>query len=168
MKLENTRFGTLEFPEEQLISFPSGVIGFPSARRFLILEHGENTPLRWLQAVEIPELAFIIIDPIPLVPEYPVERIIKEAADLGLTDEEDLAVAAVVTVPPHPQTPTVNLLAPLVIGIEARKGKQVVLHDSAFHTRHPMVFGDPDAEEQPAEGEEASEEPAENQAAEEK
>lgn len=151
MKIENTRFGTLEVPDDQLIEFPNGIIGFPDAKRFLILEHGENTPIRWLQAVERPEIALVIIDPLPLVEDFPVERIRKESADLELGDEEELAIAAVVTIPPAPQTPTVNLLAPIVIGVESRKGKQVVLHDAPFHTRHPMVFSPLEGEEEKTE-----------------
>lgn len=150
MILENTRFGTLEVPEDQLIEFPQGIIGFPDAKRFVILEHGENTPIRWLQAVERPELALVIIDPTPLVPEYPIERIRKEAGDLELPDDEECAFAAVVTVPPSPQTPTVNLLAPLIMSVAGRKGKQVVLHDSEYHTRHPLVFT-PDEEQKESE-----------------
>ena len=155
MKLEKTRFGTLEFPDDQLIEFPQGIIGFPNAKRFVILEHGEKTPLRWIQACEVPELALIIIDPLPLVPDYPVERILAETEDLGLQKEEDVAVVAVVTVPPQPRTPTVNLLAPLAMGVTSRRGKQVVLHDSPFHTRHPLVFGDPTGETPPAQGQPA-------------
>jgi flagellar assembly factor FliW len=151
--LENTRFGTLEVPEDQLIDFPNGIIGFPDAKRFVILEHGENTPIRWLQAVERPELALVIIDPTPLVAEYPMERIRKEADDLGLPDDEECAVAAVVTVPPAPKTPTVNLLAPLLMGVESRKGKQVVLHDSEYHTRHPLVFTPLEESQEPADEE---------------
>ncbi len=144
MKLERTRFGTLEFPDDQLVHFPQGVIGFPRANRFVILDHGEGTPLRWLQAVEMPELAFLIIDPLPLVEGYPIDRIRQEAAELDLAEDEELAVAAVVTVPPQPATPTVNLLAPLAIGAESRRGLQVVLHDSSYHTRHPLVFSAPE------------------------
>jgi hypothetical protein len=36
------------------------------------------------------------------------------------------------------------------MGVTSRRGKQVVLHDSPFHTRHPLVFGDPTGETQPA------------------
>jgi flagellar assembly factor FliW len=154
VEIENTRFGTIEVADDQLIEFPNGIIGFPDAKHFLILEHGENTPLRWLQAVERPELALVIIDPLPIVEDYPIERIRKETADLELGDEEELAVAAVMTLPPAPQTPTVNLLAPIVIGVERRRGKQVVLHDSPFHTRHPLVFEAPEGEDK--EGEEAA------------
>jgi hypothetical protein len=51
----------------------------------------------------------------------------------------------------------VNLLAPLVMGVTSRRGKQVVLHDSPFHTRHPLVFGDPAGEAQPAQGQPVNE-----------
>ena len=144
MRIDNTRFGTIEVSEDQLIDFPHGMIGLPEARQFVVLEHGDGSPLRWLQSTARPELAFVIIDPLPLVPGFPRDRIVEAGADLGLARDEEVAIAAVVTVPPRPAQPTVNLMAPLVMGVSSRKGMQVVLHDGQYHTRHPLVFGEPD------------------------
>jgi flagellar assembly factor FliW len=140
MKLENTRFGTLEVPDDTLITFPQGIIGFDNLRRFIILDHDTGSFIRWLQAVEQPELAFVIIDPLPLVKDYPVERILAECDDLGLGPDEEVAIVAVMAIPPAPRPPTVNLLAPVVMGVGSRRGKQVVLHDSPYHTQHPILF----------------------------
>jgi flagellar assembly factor FliW len=145
VKLENTRFGTLDVDEEQFLTFPHGVIGFPQAHHFIILEQREDSPLKWIQAIEVPELAFVIIDPVPLVPDYPLERIRHEAGDLDWGEQEEMGVAALVTVPPAPDPPTVNLLAPLVIGVDSRRGKQVVLHESGYETRHVLLIGTPAA-----------------------
>lgn len=144
MKIENTRFGTIEVPDETLITFPQGIIGFHELRRFVILDHDDRSFIRWLQAVDRPELAFVIIDPLPLVKDYPVERILAECDDLGLGPDEEVAIAAVMTLLPAPKPPTVNLLAPVVMGVTARRGKQVVLHDSPYHTQHPIVFSQPE------------------------
>jgi flagellar assembly factor FliW len=142
MKIENTRFGDLEISEEMLVHFPQGIIGFSKAKNFVILDHGDQTVIRWLQAIEIPELAFVIVDPLPLVANYPVERLKQEARDVDISDDEDVAIAAIVTIPEHPKAPTVNLLAPLVMGTTSHRGKQVVLQDSPYQTRHSLTFID--------------------------
>jgi len=146
VKVEDTRFGTLDVPDDQLIEFPNGIIGFPASKRYVVLDHGEGDILRWLQSCDEPAIAFMILDPQPMVPDYPVDLAIKDAKDIGIAKDDEIALAAVVTIPPPPAVPTVNLMAPLVIGVEARKGKQVVFHDSPFHTRHPLTFEEPTPE----------------------
>lgn len=60
--VETTRFGTIEVPEEKVIAFPQGLLGFPGLRRYVLLDHKE-TPLKWLQAVDDPAVAFIVAEP---------------------------------------------------------------------------------------------------------
>jgi len=65
---------------------------------------------------------------------FPIERAIAAA---GLTDTE-FAVALVVTVPAD-GVPTVNLLAPIVIGLESRRGVQVILDGTGLATACPIT-----------------------------
>ena len=70
MKLLTTRFGTVEVPDKDVLFFSLGVLGFPEVRRYVMLDHGQNTPLKWLQAVDKPELAFPIVPATDLVEDY--------------------------------------------------------------------------------------------------
>lgn len=38
MKIETTRFGTLEVDPEQIIDFPEGILGFEDYHQFVIAE----------------------------------------------------------------------------------------------------------------------------------
>ena len=42
MNIESQRFGTLDINEDELLSFPAGVIGFPSKQRFALIPHHDS------------------------------------------------------------------------------------------------------------------------------
>ena len=73
MKVNTTRFGTLTLEEEKIIDMPSGMLGFPDKRRFVILNHREDSPFFWYQSVDDPDLAFVITSPFLFHPEYDVD-----------------------------------------------------------------------------------------------
>lgn len=116
-----TRFGLLEAAVSALVTFPDGLLGFESARRFLAVPHGDGeTPFVWLQSVDTPDLAFLLMPPaaVPNVPGYTAL----------LPREIDIACWVIVTVPPgRPRDMTANLAGPLQINMTSRIGRQLVL-----------------------------------------
>ena len=68
MKIETSRFGTVEITEEQIFTFPMGLLGFAKYKQFVVIDHTEESPFKWLQSVEEGSLAFIITDPLFLWP----------------------------------------------------------------------------------------------------
>ncbi len=141
MKFATTRFGEIEIDDGSVIDLPDGLIGFPDLKRVVILEHGPNSPFRWIQSVDQPEYAFVVIDPLAFVPDYPLDAL-RDAIATGARRPVDIGVAAITTVPPAPQAITVNLLAPVVIDAERRMGKQIILERSAYTTRHVLAARD--------------------------
>ncbi|MCC6748515.1 MAG: flagellar assembly protein FliW [Deltaproteobacteria bacterium] len=138
VSIESAQLGPLEVPEADLLHFPHGIPGFPAAHRFCLVQVKPGSRFQLLQCVDDPGLAFVVTDPMLLDPDYPVNSVRSEATALGLEADEPLAVAAIVTVPPAPERPTVNLLAPLALGGRSRRGVQVVLHDSPYPVRHAI------------------------------
>lgn len=134
-----SRFGELEIPEEHLLSFPIGIPGFPESRRYVLLDHRPGSLFRWLQSAELPDLAFVVIDPLLIDPDYPMDRIRDELSFLGLDSSEELIVLGICTVPPSPAQPTVNMLAPIGIGLQSRQGAQVILHDARYQARQSFL-----------------------------
>ena len=51
MQLEGTRFGDIDIDDGRVIEFAAGLIGFPAARRFVLLERNPNDPIAWLQSL---------------------------------------------------------------------------------------------------------------------
>jgi flagellar assembly factor FliW len=139
--VRSTRFGELKIPTEQLLRFPLGLPGFTDATRFALVEHRSGSRFRWLQSVEHPEAAFLVIDPMLVEAGFPIERVRPAIRFIDLEDDEEVAVLVICCVPSKAPA-TVNLMAPIGIGLRSRRGAQVILHETGFTTDEPLVFED--------------------------
>lgn len=140
MHIATTRFGSVEVPEENLIHFKSGIIGFPRETKFALIPHGESTLIAWLQSAQTPGLAFPVVSAHGLVLDYPDVPLEPVAEKVGLGgSSDDYAVLAVLCATQQ-QPATVNLLAPLLINAATRQGAQVFLEGSRFTTRELFVL----------------------------
>jgi flagellar assembly factor FliW len=84
-------------------------------------------------------MAFVLINPLLFKPDYTVEVTEAEIGDLNLESEEDAVISAIVTMPSNPQNMTANLKAPLIFILKNRKGRQVILNNSEYTTRHNIM-----------------------------
>jgi flagellar assembly factor FliW len=140
MILQSKYFGRIEFAEEKIITFEHGIIAFEGMKRFFIIDNeDENNPLWWLQSVDDPEILFVVINPFTFKPDYDFELLPQDAEELQIEKPEDVVVLAIVVVPEDIKQMTANLLAPVIINIRQRKGKQVVLQDKRYFTKHLII-----------------------------
>jgi flagellar assembly factor FliW len=138
MKCTSTRFGTFEIKDEKVLTFPSGLLGFPERPRYVILDHDTDAPFKWLQSLEDPALAFVIIDPARFHSSYRVEISPEALAEVQGEEAENLTIAVILTIPSDdPGRITANLRGPLLMNPRTRLCKQLVLSDE-FPTRHPL------------------------------
>lgn len=138
MKCTSTRFGLFEVRDESVLTFPSGLLGFPEQQRYVILDHDTEAPFKWLQSVEEPALAFVILDPALFHPGYQIDVPADALAEISAGEQEDLSLVVILTIPSDdPGRITANLRGPLVISHKAKIGKQLVLSEE-FPTRHPL------------------------------
>jgi len=140
MHIQTTRFGELELEEGRLIQFPEGMIGFPDDKAFVLLEHRPGSPFMWLQSTETPELAFVIVNPLLIRSDY-LESLPPQERELVTGKKGQVPLLfAVVTIPSgDPRKMTVNLLGPVVIDVQAKTGRQVILANSGYRTQHPVL-----------------------------
>ena len=141
MKVMTVRFGELDVPEDQLILFPGGILGFPGLTRYVLIDVGEDCPFKWLQCVEEPGLAFVVMDPRLFKPDYVVRASALELADIGLSDPTGAVVYVILSQPGPEDDLTGNLKGPLVANPQLRLAKQLVLQDPEYSTRHTIVPG---------------------------
>ena len=137
MIIQTSRFGSLEVDGEKLMTFPKGILGFPENKRFALIQTGENSGFYWLQAVDRPELAFVVCDPRLFVPDYRIPIKAEDLAHLGIENVESAQVFVIVN--RKDDELTGNLQGPLVIHVPTRVGFQLVLSDRRFTTRHPLM-----------------------------
>ncbi len=139
MKIQTSRFGILDVSDETLLIFPSGLVGFPAFRRFVVLDAAEDSDYQWLQSVDEPSLAVVIVDVHLLQPEFRIDVPDEGLAELDMTQTDPISIMAVVTIPSgEPNQATANLRAPLVVNLRTRKGKQMILHES-IPLRYPLL-----------------------------
>ena len=142
MKLQGTRFGDIEFRKNDVIHFVDGMIGFQQMNEYVVVNTKEGSPYRWLQSVQEPKLAFLMSVPEFVVGEYAPTISDFEAKSLGLTPETPHLVLVTTTIPTgNPMGATANLAAPVIINLETRKAKQVILEDEAYTIRYPIFSG---------------------------
>jgi len=137
MLIETSRFGQIEVDEDRLIRFPKGLLGFPNEHRFALIQMGYESCFYWLQAVDRPELAFVVCDPTLFVGDYQVPIKLDELREIGLSEPKGAQVLVIVN--KVGDVLTGNLQGPLVINVETRVGRQLVLSDRRYGTRHPLV-----------------------------
>jgi len=138
MKFSSTRFGVMNVADESLLTFPSGILGFPDWTRYVILDHDTEAPFKWLHCVEESSLAFVILDPSLFDATYRVEISPEVLAEVKGTAEDALTLAVILTIPSDdPGRITANLRGPLLLNPRTRLCKQMVLSDD-YPTRYPV------------------------------
>ena len=137
MLIETTRFGPIEVDESKIMTFKDGLLGFPKHRRYALIQTAPDPAFFWMQAVEDANLAFVVCDPLLFVPDYQVPIRKDDVAALGLRDLRDCQVLVIVNKVNGELT--ANLLGPLVIGAGSLQGRQLVLSDKRYGTRHPLL-----------------------------
>ena len=138
MLIQTSRFGEIEIEENQIITLPSGLIGFSEDRRFVIREDEAASPFRWLQAVENEVLAFVMIEPHVSISNYELELTQDNLKKLEAESINDLSVFVLVTMAKKMEEVTVNLQGPLLFNLEKRLGLQFIIQDGKYSTRHPL------------------------------
>lgn len=137
MQIQTTRFGVVEIDDQRIMSFPKGMVGFPNCQRFALIQTNDEGVFFWLQSVDRPELAFVVCDPRTFVPDYRVPVKLEELQLIELEAPEDAQVLVIVN--KVDELLTGNLQGPLVINARNLTGKQLVLSDKRYTTRHPLM-----------------------------
>jgi flagellar assembly factor FliW len=132
-----TRFGEVEYQPEHLLTFPSGLIGFPNLRGFVVMPNRKEGPLFWIQSVDDPDIAFVLTDPTNFFPNYAVRPEAAELRLLGIDAEDECHAIAVVTVPPDLNI-TLNLSAPILFAPKSNRAVQIIVEDSPYGTKTPL------------------------------
>jgi flagellar assembly factor FliW len=132
----NTRpYGPLEVDERQKLHFPFGILGFEHLTEFVLLDATQQ-PFYWLQSLQDPQIAFVLISPDIFRPDYDPGVPAHELVEIGVNEGDDYLVLAIVTIPEDQERMTANLQGPIVINPRARIGRQSVSMDPRWGVRH--------------------------------
>lgn len=138
MVIQTSRFGAVQLQNEDVIEFPEGILGFADLRRFVLLDDPNDEIFAWLQSCEVPQIAFPVLEPELFAPQYQVALTKHDLESLGLQKPEKIRAFSIITIPDDPTQMTANLKAPIVINIEKRTARQIVLQDNNLAIREPI------------------------------
>ncbi len=140
MLLNTKHFGEIDIMEDRHITFANGLPGFDEIHRFILLESSEpESPFKWLQSVDEPQLAFAIADPFMIKPDYDLEIDDEVVKELEITKEDDVAIYAIIIVPEDISKISMNLKAPIIINGKNRQGMQIILDTDKYNVRHYIL-----------------------------
>ncbi len=141
MLVETTRFGSISVSEEDIVTFPEGMLGFSKIDKYVLVERVDDSLFLWLQAVKKPSVAFPLLEPEIFEKNYRVELAEEDRSILELDNLKHAKVYSIVTIPSDPTKMTANLKAPIVVNLKMRLARQVILHEADYPIRK-SIFAD--------------------------
>lgn len=140
MRVETRLFGEIDIEEDKIITFPSGLVGFPDMKKFTII-YDEDKPgkngIIWFQSLDEPQFAMPVMEPNAVVPDYNPTVNDELLTPLGELTEDNLYVLVSVTVPKDITKMSVNLKGPIVINTDTLLANQIVVEDDV-QVRFPI------------------------------
>lgn len=121
---------------EEIYFFPKGLPGFEHLKEYKLVEHNDLFSL--FSAIDHPAAIFITVNPFDFIPDY--EFVLPDDAinEIGIENREEVTVRCIVTWHSDRLKTTVNLLAPLIFNKGNNKGKQIILQNTVYTTKHPL------------------------------
>jgi flagellar assembly factor FliW len=138
-------FGDIECDPESVYSFPSGLPGFEEQHSFFFVTTPAVKPLLFLQSLTTRNLCFILLPILVVNPHFKLELSPEESSELGLAQDsepvigEDILCAAIVC-SGNGESPTANLMAPVVVNLRMKTGMQLIHGESGYSHQHSLLF----------------------------
>lgn len=142
MNIATTRFGEIDIDESKIINMQGEILGFEHLKKYILHIQDERTPFLWLQSLDDGAIAFVVINPLAVKPDYEPVISDDDVKCLGIESVEDVVLMAIVTIRSDPFTVSVNLRAPIVINSSNKLAKQVVLDDPEYPVQYYVTAGE--------------------------
>lgn len=140
MLVKTKFFGEIDLPEEKIVTLERGLIGLEQYKKYTILYdcEKEEANISWFQSVEEPTLALPVIKPWLVKEDY--NPVVEDELLTGLGDltEENLIILLTMTVPEDIKQMSVNLMAPIIINADTRKGTQIVVENADYEVKYKI------------------------------
>jgi len=136
MQISTIRFGNIDIKEESIIQMNEPMLGFEHCTRYVLLQDKPDTVFKWMQSVDDPSVAFLVINPNDFFPEYEVELSDEQAESLELKDPSESVMFTTVTIDREQSRATTNLVGPIIMNLRTMKASQIVLQDERYNTKH--------------------------------
>ena len=92
----------------------------------------------WLQSIDDPSIALPLTDPFAIFEDYAPKIPATALESLGVRSPDDFVVLCVVIVTKDAAEMSCNLLAPVIVNLRSRIGRQVTLEGSSYAVKMPI------------------------------
>ncbi|HEV2692282.1 MAG TPA: flagellar assembly protein FliW [Verrucomicrobiae bacterium] len=121
-----------------MVRIPTGLLGFEQIKDYVLTTNPGEEPFAWLHVEDNSALAFVVIDPFVVLPDYHPDIPKVDVEFLQLTDAKDALLLSIVTINDG-TPPTVNLKGPIIINRHTHVGKQVIIANAQeYSVKHPL------------------------------
>ncbi|MEQ6356852.1 flagellar assembly protein FliW [Lysinibacillus sp. M3] len=139
MKIATKFLGEIEIEEQDILTFEHGLLGLENEKKFVLLPIDADLPLAILQSIEHVEIGFVVAYPFAFKKDYSFDISEDDRNQLQIEKEENVLTYSIVTMKETFQESTINLLAPIIVNMDKKRGKQIVLQDNKSNPlRYPM------------------------------
>ncbi|SRR6266567_546990 len=129
---------TIELSSHSLV-FPDGLVGCQAWKNFVLLtDDKEDLPVAYLQSLDEPHIRLLVTNPLLVENSYAAKLTEDDRASIELEPTDQSVLYCTLTVDAQGNI-TANLLGPLVVNPRTRRGRQLVLTESSYSTRHPVA-----------------------------
>ena len=141
MEILSPVHGKITYSEDEILKFEKAIPGFEEIEKYIIRDIDEESSFKILQAIDNPNISFIIVSPFDVEEEYEIELNDEIIKRLEIEKSEDVILYSLVTLNSNPDKITVNLKAPIIINILSNKGEQFIVDKEKYKIKHPLMKG---------------------------
>ena len=139
MKFVSKVHGEMQYEENNIITFNKGIPGFNELKKFILLDLQEYEPFKLLQSLECDEISLIVTSPYEFFKEYEIKLSDETIKNLKIDSPEQVMILTTVTLNSDVKKITTNLQGPIVINTSNNFGEQIVLDNSKYKVKSPLI-----------------------------
>ncbi|MBP2033817.1 flagellar assembly factor FliW [Clostridium algifaecis] len=142
MKLNTKYHGTLSYEKEDIITFKKGIPGFENLKKFIMAPAEENNLFYILHSIEDVNIGIVVVSPFNVLKDYEFDLNDDKISELNIKSQNDIIVVNTVRLSSKVENITVNLKAPIIINKNESIGEQLILDNSNYPIKYPLIKGE--------------------------
>lgn len=139
MILKTKFHGDVGYKKEDVLTFTKGILGFEEIKEYILFPLQNNDAFKVLHSITDEDIGFVVMSPFDICKNYEFELNKSQELELQVKTPKDVIVYSIVTVSSKVTDITVNLRAPIVINLNGKLGKQIVLNDEKYKVKTPII-----------------------------
>ncbi|WP_191557265.1 flagellar assembly protein FliW [Metabacillus idriensis] len=141
MFIQTKYHGETIIDEAQKVTFEHGIPGFIEEKHFIMLPLEEGSSFFILQSIQSPNTAFVVTSPFFFFKDYEFDLDESTKELLMIESPNDVEVYVILTVSEPFTNSTANLQGPLILNKGKKLGKQLILNQPEYTTKHRLWEG---------------------------